>query len=110
MTVAQLTSGSQTCVIGTEHTLNSPAGGKTYVLNLDCNALVAVDILEVRLYKKIVSGGTLRLLDNPTEIAGPPGGDGFMSIPLPSAWGCSFTIKQTAGTGRVVPWSIETLD
>lgn len=110
MTVAQLATGSQTCVIGTEHTVSSPTGGKTYVLNLDMSTLVAQDVLEVRLYKKIVSGGTLRQLGNPHTYAGPPSGDGLMSFALPSAHGCSFTIKQTAGTGRAIVWTVETLD
>ncbi len=110
MAVASIATGTQTCVIGTEHTLNAPTGGKTYVLYLDLTALVALDLIEIRIYNKTLSSSALSALDIPTVVAGPPAGAAFMSIPIPSVHGCSFTIKQVAGTGRAVPWTVATLD
>jgi len=30
-------------------------------------------------------------------------------VPIPSAVGATFTLKQTVGTGRAFPWAVETL-
>jgi hypothetical protein len=52
MALAEFANGTQTCVIGTTHTLSTPTAGKTYVLMLDLNALAAGDVLNVILQAK----------------------------------------------------------
>ncbi len=32
-----------------------------------------------------------------------------LSVPIPSEQGATFTLKQTAGTGRAYPWKVMTL-
>lgn len=101
--------GTQTCSIGTEHTLNSPDPATTtgvFQLFLDVNALAAGDVLEVRMKEKVIAGGTARAMM--WSLAGAQGADDalFATPPMTLGIGWSATIKQTAGTGRAIPWSL----
>jgi hypothetical protein len=102
-------SGTQTAVISTEHTLASPSTAKTRMLIVDGANLTAAETVELRIKAPVLSGGTVSLvklviftgvLDEP-HIQSPP-------IVMPQ--GGTFTLKQTAGTGRAFAWSIITLD
>lgn len=110
MAVVEQTSGSQTCTVGTEHTLATRTDGKTYVLYLDLANLANGDTLEVRLYEKVRTGDTSRVvvLDSMSHVQAEPI---YVSVPLGSAWEWKATIKQTAAaTGRAIPWSVRSLD
>jgi hypothetical protein len=109
MALAQAASGTQTAVIGTTHTLSTPATGKTYVLHLDLSALVAGDVLLIILQTKVLSTSTMRNFYSYT-LAGPQADPNHVSVPVPSFNGCQFQIKQTAGTGRAIDWSVQSLD
>jgi hypothetical protein len=97
-------SGSQTATIGTEHTLASPTTNATYVLSVDTVNLVNGDLVELRCYDK-VDGTNLRQVWKATyqhvQI-----NNGKVSPPLAVTTSAQFTLKQTAGTGRVFPWSV----
>lgn len=109
MALVQQANGSQTCVITTEHTLATRTDGKTYVLALDFNASVTGDVFEIRAKTKVLTGSTAReaYLDT---ISGAQTQPNYYSLPIPAPWSVAFTIKQTAGTGRVVDYSIMSLD
>jgi hypothetical protein len=109
MALAEFANGTQTCVIGTTHTLSTPTAGKTYVLMLDLNALAAGDVLNVILQAKALTGGTMRNVYT-LVLAGPQADPVFMSVPIPAPIGTQFQILQSAGTGRAVPWSVVSLD
>lgn len=109
MALVETNTGSQTAVIGTTHTLATPTAGKTFVLHIDLANMVAGDVLDIYLRTKVTSAGTMRNCYSLT-IAGLQGDPNFMSIPLPSVNGTEFQIKQTAGTGRVFPWSVQSID
>ena len=108
MAVSSVATGSQTAVISTEHTLNSPAGPATYVLVVDTTNMVNGDVLELRCKTKVVTAGSAiqyvmaTYCNAQSDVV-------KMSIPVPSVDGGSFTLKQTAGTGRVFPWNIYSL-
>jgi len=113
MAATAYASGTQTCTVTTEHFLSSPNVAGVYTLNLDTNALAAGDILEVRLYKMVLTGGTARVA-YVDAYAGAQPTDDKIKISVPLATGLSetnglrFSITQTAGTGRNIPWSLET--
>lgn len=101
-------SGTQAATVGTEHTLAQPTAAGTYVLLVDTQNLVNADILELRLKRKVLSGGTVRECyyaayrdqqSQPVKV----------SLPLPTPHGVDATLKQTAGTGRSFDWSLETV-
>ena len=101
--------GSQTCVIGTEHTLATGNASGTYVLTLETSAMADGDVLEVRGYDKPGGSATARQLfyyslanaqSNPAHISPTIITEGFVQ----------FTIRQTAGTGRTMNWSVLNLN
>jgi hypothetical protein len=111
MAITVEASGSQTAVIGTEHTLATIAGPGTYVANIDTANMAAGDAVEFRIKMPVLSGGTAR-----TEFyvmyTGVQPADDVLKTSVPfivdaTAGGCLVTLKQILGTGRVYPWSIK---
>jgi hypothetical protein len=113
MAVTAYASGTQTCAIGTEHFLSSPNVAGTFTLHLDTNAMQAADVLEVRIYQMVLTGGTARVAYYATFIGVQPTDDKIkISVPISSDLAESnalrFSIKQTFGTGRSIPWKVLT--
>ncbi len=97
-------SGSQTAVISTEHSLATPTTAATYVFSVDTVNLVNGDLVELRCYDKVdgtnyaqMWKGTYQNVQINNAKASPP---------LAVTTQAKFTLKQTAGTGRVFPWSV----
>jgi hypothetical protein len=51
---------TQTATIGTEHTLDDVAAAGTYTLHVDTVNMAAADVLELRVYQIVLTGGTRR--------------------------------------------------
>ena len=104
-----VSSGSQTAVISTEHTLFEDTTNFHYSFSLSKANMVSGDTLEIRVYKKVRTGDSQELLNKWTYTDAQTEDDGivwhlsFVSCPF----GCKFTLKQTAGTGRAYSWSVE---
>lgn len=108
MAVTENTSGSQTSIVGTEHTLATVSTAGIYVLRVDINALAVNDILELRVYTKARNGtDTERLIHGPA-IYGPIPPDQKLvdSVPIMATGDFKATLKQTAGSARAYPWVI----
>lgn len=104
-------SGSQTCVIGTEHTLLDVNTAGTYSLGLDAVNFANGDYFEVRIKKILKTGGTLRVTYFMSYQDAQSVEDyGKVSVPISNALtdaaSLRFTLKQTKGTGRVVDWEV----
>ena len=102
-------SGTQTAVIGTEHTLGSAITTPgDYVLKVDKAAMQSGDALELRIYDTVLSGGVSRVVYKYTAPPGAQSADDMIavSVPIPIDVGVTFTLKQTAGTGRSYPWKV----
>jgi hypothetical protein len=97
-------SGSQTAVIGTEHILDAPTTNATYAYSVDTVNLANGDLVELRVYDKI-DGTNLRQVFKATYQHAQLN-IGKVSPPIAVTAGAQFTLKQTAGTGRVFPWSV----
>jgi hypothetical protein len=101
---------TQTATIGTEHTLADVAVAGTFQLKVDASALTTGDILELRVYSIVRTGGTRGVeysavwydaqTDDVIKASVPVGND------LTDAGSLRFTLKQTAGTGRAFPWKV----
>jgi hypothetical protein len=109
MSVASQGSGTQTCVIGTEHFVQDVDSAGVYTLHIDTNALGAGDVLEVRVYQMIITAGTPRIeqlavyagvQDIPIKVSEP------LSNELTDSQSLRFSLKQTFGTGRAIPWKV----
>lgn len=102
------TSGSQTCVISTEHTLATITTAGTYQLALDLANLAdgsTPDVLTVKLYTKCRSTDSERLSES-WEFIGAQGKPNWRSNPELSPHHIKVTITQTQGTGRAIPWAV----
>lgn len=100
-----IASGTQTATISTEHTLATDTANHTYVLVVDTANMVLNDVLELRLYTKVLSGGAERLAYSTvySQVQGLPA---VYSPPVPADISCKATLKQTAGTGRSYDWKL----
>lgn len=103
-----LASGTQTATLTTEHDLATDTANHNYVLVVDAAALVAGETLELRLYTKVLSGGTERLAYTAIyqHVQGEPA---KYSPPVPADISLRATLKQTGGTGRAFPWKLLSL-
>ena len=111
MAVSADASGTQTAVIGTEHTLDDVAAAGTYTLHVDTVNMAAGDVLELRAYQIVLTGGTRRVAYLSRFFDAQPTDDLIkISVPisneLTDAGSLRFTLKQTAGTGRAFPWKV----
>ncbi len=104
-------SGTQSCSIGTEHTLRDTSAAAIYQFILDLTNAAAGDVFEARIYVMALTSGTRRVwitqiyadaqpLDDVIKISVPIG------TPLTDSGALRFTIKQTVGSGKNVPWSV----
>ena len=111
MAVTAQSTGTQTATIGTEHTLLDVAIAGTFTLHVDANAMAAGDIVELRVYQIVLTGGTRRVAYFQVYSGAQPADDLIkISVPisneLTDAGSIRFTLKQTAGTGRSFPWKV----
>ena len=112
MAVTAAGSGTKTVsVIGTPETLLDVSAAGTYTLHLDANALVAGDVLEIRIYQMVLTAGTRRVAYLARWDGVQPTDDVIkVSVPisneLTDSGALRFEINQTKGTARAVPWKV----
>lgn len=104
---SNLSTGSQACTIGTEHTLLDDSSAHTGELVVDLNPMQGGDVVELRVYDKITGTPNVRVVDFASFGPVPPSSDPIQhSIPRMFTRGAKYTIKQTAGTGRTFDWEV----
>lgn len=111
MTVTAQSSNTQTATLTTEHTLVDVAVAGTFTLHVDTNAMVAGDVVELRIYQIVLTGGTRRGAYYARFEGAQPDDDKIkISVPisneLTDSGSLRFTLKQTFGTGRNFPWKV----
>lgn len=108
MTVAVQSNGSQSCTINTQHTLATITDANVYQLVLDLSALQGgstPDELEIHIFGKAGSSDTERRMDFQMAYATQYVAL-WRSMPILSPHYVRFMIRQTAGTGRTIPWAV----
>lgn len=110
MAVTVDSSGTQSATLTTEHTLATVTAAGVYVANIDTANMAAGDVVEFRVKKPVLSGGTARTEFYAMFSGVQPTEDVLKtSVPIvvdATAAGCLVTLKQTFGTGRSFPFSI----
>lgn len=100
-----IASGTQSATVSTEHDLATDTTNHTFVLVTDCGSLATGDVLELRIYTKVLSGGTERLAY--VVVYSHTQADPIKySVPVPANVHLRATLKQVAGTGRSFPWAL----
>lgn len=107
MPISEHASGTQTAVINTEHYLASAdTTDGAFQFVVDMAAMVDGDELELRLKEAALGTPTPARQGHLWGFAHDQADDLFISPAALLLHGWSFTLKQTAGTGRSFPWSV----
>lgn len=97
---------------GTEDFLTSPNVAGTFTLHVDLNDMASGDVIEVRVYQMVLTGGTQRVCYVTRREGAQPTDDKILiSVPvsneLTDANSLRFSIKQTFGTAGIsLPWKV----
>lgn len=105
--ISVVKAGTQACAINTEHELVADAAGGVYAVLYDTSALASGDTLQVTAYVRTSATAAWRLVDQRSLT-------GAQTVPMKDLdgravvgpHGARFTVKQTAGTGRSIPYVI----
>lgn len=103
--IAQVTSGTQSATLDTEHTLSTQTDAEVYVLAVNLSNMQAGDATTLRVKAKVVSSGSAALAFERTYVDAQTE-DVAYSNPVPSAHSVTCTLEQTDGTGRSYEWSV----
>lgn len=111
MAVTAEASGTQTATITTEHFVEDTNVAGVFTFHVDTAAMVAGDVLELRVYQMVLTGGASRVIYQQPFYGAQPLDDLIkISIPvgneLTDATSLRFSLKQTFGTGRAFPWKV----
>lgn len=100
----------------TEDFLSSPNVAGVFVVHLDLSDMASGDVIEVRVYKMVRTGGTQRVLFY-TMFSGAQPTDALIVVSEPvantltDANAVRFSVKQTAGTAGIsIPWAVLNLE
>lgn len=111
MAVTAAASGTTTPTVGTESQLADTAVAGVYSFHLDTVNMAAGDVLEIRVYQMIITGGTARVVYL-ASYSGAQAADDLIKVSIPigneltDATSLRFSIKQTFGTARAFPWKV----
>lgn len=105
MAVTVTASGTVLPVLNTVATLATVSAAGVYVLTADLSALVLGDVLELRVSNKVLSTSTAaRAITG--VYAHSQGEPVVFSVPVPVAFGATFSLVQTSGTALSIPWAL----
>lgn len=111
MPISEAFTGTET-VSTTEWSLTTDTSGPdttttdgVYQIFLDLNALAAGDVFEFKVYEKVLSSSTQRLIFV-ARFAGVQGSPVWASPSLILLHGWDVTLKKISGTDRAIDWSI----
>lgn len=114
MAVTAFASGTQSATVTTEHFLSSPNVAGVYTLHVDLVNMVSGDVVEIRVYQMVLTGGTQRVVMTPYIFYGAQPTDGLIQVfgpianELTDTNSLRFSLKQTFGTSRNFPWKVLT--
>jgi len=100
-----ISEGTQTATIGTKHQLYTTSLANTFALLLDTNNMALGDVLEMYVDVACKSGATQRQAYFATY-AHNQADPAKISVAIIAPAGATFSLKQTAGTGRAFDWSV----
>lgn len=105
---SSIQAATQTATPGTDHDLVTHSGAGTFVLLVDATNLAAGEALTLRLQAKVLSGGSLTLVDE-VVFRGGQGAPFLQSVAVVSLYELRAQLRQDGGTGRAFPWNLVAL-
>lgn len=111
MAISEIYSGTETVSV-TEWSMTTDTAGPdadttdgVYQVFVDLNALAAGDLFEFKLYEKVLSSSTQRLVYSAT-FSGAQAAPVWVSPSFILLHGWDATLKKLSGTDRAIDWSI----
>ena len=111
MAVTAEASGTQACTVTTEHFVESTNVAGVFTFHVDLSDMAAGDVVELRVYQMVLTGGTQRVAYQ-TAYYGVQPTDDVIKVSLPisneltDANALRFSIKQTFGSTIDAPWKV----
>jgi hypothetical protein len=109
--VTAYATGSQLTIIGTEHFLANVLEAGKFRLSVDLNPMAAGDVVELRIYQMVLTGGTPRVI-GPFCFYGAQITDSQV-VETPDVWNeltdaqsLRFSLTQTFGAVRTFDWKV----
>lgn len=90
---------------GTEQDLATDTTNKTVILVVDTGAMANGDVVDLKLYTKVLDGGTERLAYQATYAHAQSEANKY-SVPVPANIHLRATLKQVAGSNKAYPWAL----
>lgn len=111
MAVTSFANGTQSATVGTEHFVSDVNAAGTYVFEVNKTNMVAGDVLELRVYRKPLTGSTSVVAYFSVFYGAQPSDDVIaISVPISNdhtnATALRFSLKQTFGTSRNFEWNV----
>lgn len=111
MAVTSFANGTQTATVTTEHFVSDVNQAGTYVFEVNTTNMAAGDVLELRIYRKPLTGSTSVVAYFSAFYGVQPAEDVIkISVPISNdhtnATALRFSLKQTFGTGRNFEWNV----
>lgn len=111
MAVTAEATGTQTTTVGTPHTLDDVNTAGTFTLHVDKNPMAAGDVIELRIYQIVLTGGTRRVAYFARFADAQPVDDMIaISVPisneLTDSGALRFELLQTKGSTKNIPWKV----
>jgi hypothetical protein len=111
MATTAFASGTQAATVTTEHFVSSPNVAGVFTFHVDTVNMVSGDVLELRIYQMVLTGGTQRVIFFVAYYGAQPTDDLIkVSIPigneLTDTNSLRMSLKQTFGTSRNFPWKV----
>ncbi len=100
-----IANGAQTATISTKHQLFTSNAANTYALIVDTTNMVLGDKLELFIDVACEPSGT-HLQAYYVTYAHSQADPAKVSVPALAPYGATFSLKQSAGTGRVFKWCV----
>lgn len=94
---------------GTSQSLATPSTSNVYVFDIDTTNLAAGDVIEVRVQKKVLTGGTIHTLWRATIGPSPRSEVVVSSPPVSAPFGVTVLVQRVAGADHAYDWSLMTL-
>ena len=99
-------SGTQTCVIGTDHSVQNSTASGVFQALVNLTNLAKGDVIRVFVTSKVLTGDTEEIILEGIYSNDMGASPIILLPPWPSPFSCTLHLQQTAGTGRSVPWSL----
>ena len=106
MAITSKASGSTGMTAGSDITLTTITDAGVYEISVDCNPIVNGETLILIVEKKVLTGGTRRVIDRMVIAKNAPSSPIVEDKPRTSLYEIVYKLRQESGTNRTIDWNV----